>query len=597
MIPPPNQKWYCLKAIPVPSSTVPFQQCLIPVFKRWRGSKPASLSQVKMDVPLLFLASLSACFVFVFGYPNGQISDSCYTMLPVHGNNVPQTSTAPYYISVSKNTFNPGDVITVSIQSNSSGTSFKGFIVEARTLGSDRIVGSFTLTNALSRTLTCGTANSAVSHSDSSLKTSITTNWTAETGLGPIRFRATVLNDYSSFWYGVQSEILTALQISNDTCGTDKFCLSNPASCSPADSSCLFMSSVAYNGGYAFEMSGQSTGYLAIGFSDDTLMGNDDVYICTTNSTGSILVQHAFNTGTTTPTILNKNTAGYIMTRNANGILQCSFITQSSISTNISTLTRATTNPTYYIFLARGKSDLNGVIQKHEQRPLVSATKVDLSSFALTSAQTGSPSLTLGHGALMLIAWMTTGSIGMLMARYMKNAAERPILGKAIWFQSHFFLMILTVILTIIAFIMIFAEVAGWSYDTGAHPVLGCIVMILSFFQPILAFFRPDPKSEKRFIFNWGHMLNALVIKVLAVATIFLGLKLIDTTSTLWLSKVMGGFFAWEILFYIILETNMRLKVKEIYENEKKAEPLILGVYIFGNLAFLIALLVGIGGS
>lgn len=38
-------------------------------------------------------------------------------------------------------------------------------------------------------------------------------------------------------------------------------------------------------------------------------------------------------------------------------------------------------------------------------------------------------------GALMLIAWMTTGSIGMIMARYMKSAAGKPILGKAIWYQ------------------------------------------------------------------------------------------------------------------------------------------------------------------
>lgn len=145
---------------------------------------------------------------------------------------------------------------------------------------------------------------------------------------------------------------------------------------------------------------------------------------------------------------------------------------------------------------------------------------------------------------------------------------------------------------------MVFVEAGDWS--GGAHPVLGCIVMILSFFQPIAAFFRPDPKSERRFIFNWGHSLNALVIKILAVAAIFLGLILVDSSSSQWLPKVMGGYFAWEVLFYIILEVNVRVKTKEIYESADKKVPIetiALQIFVGGNLVFLIALLVGIGQS
>uniref|UniRef100_A0A8C5QAV1 Ferric-chelate reductase 1 n=1 Tax=Leptobrachium leishanense TaxID=445787 RepID=A0A8C5QAV1_9ANUR len=523
--------------------------------------------QAEMGIPLVFAVCLITCFVAVLSYPSGLVTDSCFTMLPSHRNNVQQSGTVPFNITVSRNTFYPGDVITVTI--NAVGSEFKGFLLQARTLGSNRIVGTFTLTNSRSRILSCNTTDSTVSHINNYLKASITANWTAPTGLGPIRFRATVLKDYYTFWYGVDSEIITSLQISSETCGIDKFCLTNPANCNPTDTSCFFMSSVGYSGGYAFEMSGPSTGYLATGFSDDNQMGNDDVYICAQNSSGSILIQHAFNTGKTQPTILAKNTAANIMTRYVNGILQCSFTAQSNISTTYSALTRASTNPTYYIFLATGASDTNGQIQKHTKSPLISDSKVDLSSFTIASSHSGASSVILGHGALMLIAWMTTGSIGMLMARYMKNVAEKPLLGKAIWYQT-----------------------------SGAHPVLGCIVMILSFFQPIFALFRPDPKSKRRFIFNWGHLLNAIVIKILAVATIFLGFKLIDSTTTLWLSKVMGGFFAWEILFYILFEVNKHLKLKNIYEtDEKKTERLLLGAFVCGNLAFLIALLVGIGSS
>ncbi|XP_075038628.1 putative ferric-chelate reductase 1 [Mixophyes fleayi] len=549
-----------------------------------------------MENSLKIFICVAGCLVSVFGYPNGLISDSCDSMLPTHGGNTPQSSVAPYNITVSNTKFVPGDIITVTLQSNSVSTPFKGFLLEARSVGGNRITGTFATTDGKAQTLTCsGRANTAVSHISNNLKTSITASWTAPQGEGPVRFRATVLSSYSTFWTGVESDIIVALQISNTTCGSQKFCFTNPSNCNPNDNNCQFMSAVPSSSGYVFEMSGSTSGYVAIGFSDDQIMGNDDVYICTRSSSGNIIVQRAYTTGKVAPTITNTSTAGYIITNYTSGVLQCSFVTQSSIST----VQRSSAISTYYVFLVSGPSVTDGQIQKHTQTS-ISSSKVDLSSYMSSGIQSGRSPLVLGHGALMLIAWMTTGSIGMIMARYMKSAAGKPFFGKAAWFQAHFFLMVLTVILTIIAFIMVFVEVAGWSGDTGAHPILGCIVMILSFLQPIAALFRPDPKSKRRFIFNWGHTINALVIKILAVATIFLGLILVDSSTTQWLAKVMGGFIAWEILFYIILQTNVQLKSKDIYEvpDEKiPVETVILVIFISGNVAFLIALLVGIGNS
>ncbi|XP_073499167.1 putative ferric-chelate reductase 1 [Phyllobates terribilis] len=546
-----------------------------------------------MEHFIALLICVIRCSVTVFGYPNGQISASCDSMLPTHGSNGPQSSVAPYTITVSKTTFVPGDVINVTIQSKSAANLFKGFLLEARLVGGNGITGTFTTSDAKTQILTCAQANAAVSHTNNDQKSSITALWTAPQGAGPVRFRATVLSSYDTFWTGVETDIIEALQISNSTCGSQKVCFSEPLNCSPDDSACLFMSSVPTSDGYVFEMSGLTNGYVAVGFSDDTKMGNDDVYICTKNSSGNVLVQGAYNTGTVTPTLRNTSTAGSIVSSYIAGVLKCSFITKGSISLSL----RSTNNPTYYVFLVSGPSNADGQIQQHT-KTLISSSKVDLSSFVTTSTQSGRSPLVLGHGSLMLIAWMTTGSIGMIMARYMKTAAGKPFLGKAAWFQAHFSLMILTVILTIIAFIMVFVEASDWS--GGAHPVLGCIVMILSFFQPIAAFFRPDPKSERRFIFNWGHSINALVIKILAVAAIFLGLKLVDSTTTQWMPKLMGGFFAWEVLFYIILESNVRLKIKRTYEDPDKmmhVETMALIIFICGNLAFLIALLVGIGQS
>ncbi|XP_075142541.1 putative ferric-chelate reductase 1 [Leptodactylus fuscus] len=536
------------------------------------------------------------CLGTALGWPSGKINASCDNMLPVHGGNVPQSSVSPYVITVSNTTFVPGDTITVTIQSKSGSDTFKGFLLEARLIGGDWITGSFTiLDSSISQTLTCGTqANAAVSHTDSNLKKSISASWTAPQGAGPVRFRATILNTYSTFWTGVESGVIEALQISGATCGSQKFCLTHPINCSPNDTTCLFMSASPTGNGYVFEMSGPTPGYVAIGFSSDQKMGNDEVYICTKNSSGHILVQKGYNPGPVAPIISNTNTAGSIVSSYKDGVLKCSFITESRISLQQG----SNTTSTFYVFLVSGPSNADGQIQKHT-KVVISSSKVNMSSTTsyTTSTQIGTSPVVLGHGALMLIAWMTTGSIGMVMARYFKTAAGKPFLGKAAWFQVHIFLMVLTVILTIIAFIMVFVNVAGWS--GGAHPVLGCIVMILSFFQPMFAFFRPNPTHERRFIFNWGHGGNAFVIKILAVAAIFLGLILVDISPNQWLPKVMGGFYAWEVLFYIILETNMHLKAKEVYKNDNKVqvETVVFTVFIIGNVAFLVALLVGIGQS
>ncbi|KAG8555937.1 hypothetical protein GDO81_017867 [Engystomops pustulosus] len=533
------------------------------------------------------------CLGIALGYPDGKISVACDSMLPSHGGNVAQTSVAPYIITVSNTSFIPGDKITVTIKSNSPSTTFEGFLLQARLFGGDGIAGTFTTTDSNAQILPCGAqARAAVSHNSKVSKTSITALWTASQEAGPVRFRATVLNSFSNFWIGVESDTIVALKMSNATCGSQKFCLTDPTNCSPSDNTCYFMSSspVSTNG-YVFEMSGPTPGYVAIGFSDDNKMGNDDVFICTKNSSGNILVQHGYNTGTVAPTMRNVSSAGSIVSSYKNGVLKCSFITSS----NSSTLQRASGSSSYYVFLVSGPSNADGKIQKHT-KVVISSHKVDLSTTtSVTTSNSGTSSVVLGHGSLMLIAWMTTGSIGMIMARYMKSAAGKPFLGKAAWFQVHFFLMILTVILTMIAFIMVFVNVAGWS--GGVHPVLGCIVMILSFFQPFAALFRPDPKHERRFIFNFGHGINAFVIKVLAVAAIFLGLILVDISPNQWMPKVMGGFYAWEVLFYIILETNMHLKTKDIYKNDYKIEIVALAIFICGNLAFLVALLVGIGQS
>ncbi|XP_062973707.1 putative ferric-chelate reductase 1 [Elgaria multicarinata webbii] len=537
----------------------------------------------------------------VFSYPSGEIGTACNSMLPRHRDFISQTSPPPYAISISNTSFTAGDEIIVSLTAISD-SRFKGFLLQAQEIRRDSAVGSFRILNPDMQGLACNSVqNSSLSHTNRRNKRNVTAIWIAPPGVGDVVFRATVLHNFSVFWANVQSQVLASSSRSvvpismEEGCGMQKFCFSSPTGCNPREPNCYFMSSEALESdAFKFEMSGLSDGYLAIGFSDDTIMGNDDIYICGRNATGDVAVQHAFSTGRTTPSPRPLGEVDILATSFNNGIVKCSFISRNSIATQ-----SRNADSLYYIFLTFGPS-LAGQIRKHPMRPFITDQKVNISGFEAQGGTNSTPLIIKAHGALMLIAWMTTGSVGMIFARYLKKSIKKSLRGKDIWFQIHFLMMLLTVAATVIAFILIFVAVKGWSGSAGVHAIIGCIVMALSFLQAMIAFFRPSLQNSRRFIFNWFHMLNALVIKVLAVAAIFLGLQMLSKPPSQWMIKTMGGFVGWEAFIVIMLDINLWLKKKEIYEDSEtkaKSEILLLLFYLSGNLAFSIALLIGIGRS
>uniref|UniRef100_A0A8C2K5Z9 Wu:fj05g07 n=1 Tax=Cyprinus carpio TaxID=7962 RepID=A0A8C2K5Z9_CYPCA len=557
----------------------------------------------------MFLFVLLCCVGVVHCYGNGLVSSVCGTMTPKHGSNSAQTSAAPFTVTADKTTFKEGDQITVLLKSQS-GDQFEGFMLQARQVGSTTSIGTFSVMESNTQLLSCDAAASrAVSHTSDSKKSSVQAKWTAPTSgpLGDIEFRATFVKSAATFWVGVKSSTVAYTGTSapaaetvqsNPDCGKTKVCFSQPSNCDPtANTGCYFMAvqTSSNQSEMRIEMFGQADGYVAIGFSDDQEMGNDDIYICGKDSSGNLEVQHAISTGKTAPTILSLGNVTDIKTTLMNGnTINCSFTSRNVISTR----SRATSTSEYYLMIAAGPSNGQGNIQIHTNK-YVSSTKANLQdpSQVVTSAEEF-PAIVKAHGCLMLISWMTTGSIGMLIARYLKGVAkDHGCCGKDFWFMAHVSLMALSVTATAIAFILVFSYAQDWS--GGAHPVLGCLVMILSLIQPIVAAFRCEPNDERRFVFNWAHSFIALAIKGLAVAAIFTGLALFEEyEEDPWMLKVMGGFVTWEALIYVLQDLNLRAKKKdsEICSfGSMRPETVLLVLYLLGNLAFLIALLVGIG--
>lgn len=70
--------------------------------------------------------------------------------------------------------------------------------------------------------------------------------------------------------------------------------------------------------------------------------------------------------------------------------------------------------------------------------------------------------------------------------------------------QWHRFFMILTWLMTLAGFIVIFVQLGRWSDET-IHASLGLATTILCFIQPFMAALRPHPGAPLRSVFNWAH--------------------------------------------------------------------------------------------
>ncbi|XP_066548702.1 putative ferric-chelate reductase 1 isoform X2 [Amia ocellicauda] len=593
--------------------------------------------KMHLDLASLLLVAAALSLHSVAAYSNGKVTESCKSMKPGHGH-ASSRKPSPYSITVDKEKFNPGDRITVTLSGSSSGgKSFKGFLIEARDAShpNDHAIGSFTLLNPHdSQLLNCGTSEgSAVSHTHKSGKLEMQVVWNAPSDSPPaVQFLATVVEHYDTYWVKIPSPVITQNNVSPppilptttngqtvpsthltepfsaEGCGRIKSCLRDPVGCDPqTDPKCYFLSFAKKDVSVVFELSGPAEGYASFALSYDKWMGNDDVYLCV-RSRDNVVINSAYVLGRTHPEVSSESSLMDTAWRLSDGVIQCKFRRNIHIPTENC---RFNLDESYYIFLASGKAE-NGLIHRHHQQPLISSGKKTISGPPEDLIGSRSPLIIKTHGTLMLIAWITTVSIGVIIARFYKPMwPGSTLFGEKIWFQVHRILMASTVLLTCIAFILPFAYRGGWSKKAGAHPFLGCTVLALTILQPLMAILRPHPDSLRRYIFNWMHWGTGTVARIIAVAAMFLGahqqaLVLPSPSSTL----VLSGFVVWDVAAHLLLELhNYHLfrKGKNATDDEQEIlnsyvhvpegnlfKKVVLTIYICGNAGFLIALLTDI---
>ncbi|KAK1795133.1 hypothetical protein P4O66_010307 [Electrophorus voltai] len=535
--------------------------------------------------PLLVL--FVACLKIVTCYKNGKVVEACEDMIPLHSHHSsPEPS--PYNISVDKVKFSPGGQIKVTLSTGSSDSKlyFSGFLIQARDFGhpSAGAVGSFALLEpAVSQLLQCNNIEgSAVSHTSSTHKTEVQVLWTApQNSPSKIQFQVTVVQKYNLYWARILGPVVslndtsplpqqstagaktttaaTSLSrpFSSEGCGFKKSCLRDPVGCDPHSSPhCYFLSFWTEDQSVVFELSGLASGYVSFALSTDKWMGHDDVYLCI-NYTDHVDISAAYVVERTHPVTSSENVLRDMAWRLSDGVIQCSF--RRNIRIPGRSQNRFDLDQTYYLFMAHGRVD-NGRTHRHDRQPLISESQVVITGPPEDLGGSRSPLLIKFHGVFMLIAWMTTVSTGVIMARYFKpDWPETTVCGHRVWFQFHRALMILTVLLTCTGFILPFIYRRGWSKRAGSHPYLGCTVMLLAVIQPIVALFRPAADSSRRYIFNWVHLGTGTVAQVIAVVAIFLGIhQQALLLPAPWTTGLLAGHVVWFVLADIVLEVHRR---------------------------------------
>ncbi|KAK7508097.1 hypothetical protein BaRGS_00000336, partial [Batillaria attramentaria] len=279
--------------------------------------------------------------------------------------------------------------------------------------------------------------------------------------------------------------------------------------------------------------------YVAMGLSHDEMMGSDSVSECV-HSGGTVSVHASYNTGRSNDRYTDDglfNKTG----RFENGTIMCSFTRMTSANTDGKS---HSLRLPWHVLLVWGQVTPGTDMKLQHQYVSASPAKVDLQ--AIGSYETEECSLTpvKMHGSVMMVAWVMLTSVGIIIARYFKGLLpESSLLGQKIWFQIHRTSMVLVVLLTVAGFVVIFVELGGYR-------------------QPILALFRPHPGTPRRPIFNWVHRTVGTGCHVVAVVTLFFGLKLKKAAASHQMLYVLGGFLVW----HVVLEVVFFLQVSGLQE-------------------------------
>ncbi|KAG8041873.1 hypothetical protein G9C98_007177 [Cotesia typhae] len=544
----------------------------------------------------------------ILGLPNGAPGKSCYDIAPVHPGINAQESYPPYEIRA---VAGQGRIrLTLG---SPQGLAFQGFIINARDVETGEFVGEFVDLPKDIQAIECTPGmNNTLTHKNKVEKRNLEVFWTPpESYEGTVIFNSTFLQDYATYWVGVESPAITVLrdtiqvmttapppttertstppyyeldtqQSTESTkrhpiyegCGTTKNCFGSTDECI-ATGTCNAAVTVEVKGEtYSFELFGLDSKFVAVGLSEDNKMGEDSVVECVDNN-GRVEIHMSWNKGKSNSRIAALSGLSPVNRSIVNGALYCKFTREKT--TLVEGREFDLVNGAYCLLLASGSQLTPNGVGYHDLVYRASDKPTKLADIREIVAS--SDLLIRIHGALMIASWIGTASIGMLMARYYKQTWLRSSMcGKDQWFVWHRFFMVLTWAMTIAGCVIIFVELGTWSSET-IHASLGLATTILAFVQPFMAALRPHPGTPRRPLFNWSHWFIGNAAHICAIIALFFAVRLNKAKLPEWVDWILTAYVVFHVLTHIVLSLSGLRK-------------LVFGVYFVIIAAFAAALIV-----
>ncbi|KAF0295178.1 putative ferric-chelate reductase 1 [Amphibalanus amphitrite] len=629
------------------------------------------------------LLALAAALAVCGAYQRGAPSTACGEMTPGHGPPA-QPTPMPYNITLSST------VIKAGRSCRSRG--FFAQVRYADDPDSSPALGRFMTRQHTTVSCQPGEEN-GISHADNKVKESVTLLWLSPPDLDrDVLFRVSVVQEYSTFWVGHDTPVIRVLREARpeepavevppvptrgprveepaavpavpaepaeentpapctedcdgaaadgdggalasvyDGCGRSVGCFADADGCVESRScEVLVTYALRPDGRYQLQLYGghQAPGYLAVGFSTDQFMGDDDVIYCADDGAGGFAVKHAYNNAVPKRAVVVEpeseegGLVSDVRTEYRDGFLRCEFSHAARFTVDRRPVDLSSSD--LHLMVASGPAHAGGPGYHSVRR--ASGGPVQLQSRAAAAGQ--SSLLFRLHGALMIGAWIGTASTGMLLARYYKQTwAGRKLAGLDLWFQGHRTLMMLTVLLAIGGLVCIVLQLGGWTSTpllgapgASPHPLLGVLCVALALLQPLMAMCRCHPGAPRRAIFNWLHWMVGSAAHILGVAAVFFAVELPAAKLPDWTYWVLAAFVVFHVLTHFILSLaqccsdramrsdkgrggeayNMRdmgMNSYHVYQADRPQEApgstlrrTVLGIYIVINMLF-VALLV-----
>lgn len=404
------------------------------------------------------------------------------------------------------------------------------------------------------------------------------------------------------------SSIVTiTAQFDSSTCGSQKKCFFIPPSCEQKGNCRQILSYFPNDDDWVtFELfdkpADKMVNIVAVGFSEDGLMGNEPVTHCSFDDNPAAHL--SYNDGKVNIQLPNNkeefeaNNLELLNATRGNEYLYCRFRQRihpvEANDYNFSLDKNAT------LFLVHSAAEDPKIINMHSLDPNsedyptfipvvvnVARTYAELDN-RVKKEEGGMSSITrrklvLLHGCLMIPAFIGLLSIGIPPARYFKDLyKDDKLLGVPLWFQLHRAANFLSVMLVVTATIIIFiANDLRWTGPTlkksfyenltarsSMHSLFGLLSVIMVIMQPIGALFRCHPGEKYRSVFNFIHHNIGRVSFIFASFAIALAAWIFHVWASRLCALITLGAYCITSVIYVVSMEVLSMSKKEMLAEE-----------------------------